>query len=101
MEWFEAMEFIARDVWRITKPGGRVAILTNDYLKDKRFIPVGYRMLSLFEEVGFEAVALILDVHNNYVYNSNAFIVANAKRFRYRLNALRQIIVFGKNPTGD
>lgn len=95
--WFEAMSHIAGEVWRVTGPGGRVAVVSNDYLKGYSFIPVGHRLLPVFEQVGFEPAAVIMDVHNNYVHNGSAFIVANAKRFKYRLNALRQVLIFEKS----
>jgi len=52
-EFYNAMEQVARECYRVLKPNKHCAILIGDTRKHKHYIPIAYRVMDRFLKVGF------------------------------------------------
>ncbi len=52
-QYMQAMKEVARELYRVLKGGGHCAILIGDTRKNKHYVPIAYRVMQQFLEVGF------------------------------------------------
>jgi DNA modification methylase len=52
-EFYDAMEEVARECYRVLKPNKHCAILIGDTRKHKHYIPIAYRVMDRFLKAGF------------------------------------------------
>lgn len=66
MEDFVAeMRNVAGECYRVLKPGGKCAVLIGDTRKQKRIVPLGFRVIEAFLRAGFRLRELVIKVQHN------------------------------------
>ena len=59
-DFLEAMGQVARESWRVLKPGGKCVILIGDSRKAKRVVPIGFQTIRVFLDAGFALQELVI-----------------------------------------
>lgn len=59
------MAKVARESYRVLKPGGKCAILIGDARKEKRIVPVGFGVIQTFLQAGFSLYDLAIKRQHN------------------------------------
>lgn len=64
-EFTSEMKKVGKEFWRVLKPGGYCAILIGDTRRHKHQIPISFRVMESFLEVGFILKENIIKVQHN------------------------------------
>ncbi len=64
-EFLAQMGQVARESYRVLKPGGQCAILIGDARRAKRVVPVGFPVIRVFLDVGFKLHELVIKRQHN------------------------------------
>jgi SAM-dependent methyltransferase len=93
-EWKAAMSAVAQEIRRVLKPGGKVAVITDDYLRAD-FQPLSRLAAQAFEALGFTPWMVFYDIHKSYLGIGPAE-QARYKRHKTILNGVKVISVLRK-----
>lgn len=94
-EFFNELEKVAQEIWRILKPGKVMAWLIGDHWRKKSgFIPVGFKiyqmLIKYFETVDIVCVARRHQTSNTPVWHERA------KRFNFYLRGFKYLFIMRK-----
>lgn len=64
-DFLEEMRKVARESFRVLKPGGKCAILIGDTRRRKHVVPIGFALIGIFLEEGFRLKELIIKRQHN------------------------------------
>lgn len=64
-EFLEEMKKVAQESFRVLKPGKKCAILIGDTRKKKHIVPIGFRTINVFLDVGFKLKELVIKRQHN------------------------------------
>jgi DNA modification methylase len=64
-EFTSEMKTVATELFRVLKPNRCCAILIGDLRKNKRVVPLGFKIFNTFLEVGFIAKEIIIKIQHN------------------------------------
>lgn len=64
-EFLREMEKVARESYRVLKPGKKCAILIGDTRKRKHVIPIGFQIIKVFLDTGFKLKELVIKRQHN------------------------------------
>jgi SAM-dependent methyltransferase len=64
-DFLEEMRKVARESFRVLKPGGKCAILIGDTRKRKHVVPIGFALIGIFLEAGFSLKELVIKRQHN------------------------------------
>ena len=64
-EFFDGMELVAAETFRVLKPGGYVGLLIGDTHKHAHYVPMAYRTLVLFLQAGFVLKEDVIKLQHN------------------------------------
>jgi len=64
-QFLEEMQKVARESYRVLKPGGKCALLLGDARKRKQVIPIGFQAIKVFLSAGFILKELIIKRQHN------------------------------------
>lgn len=64
-DFLEEMRKVARESFRVLKPGGKCAILIGDTRKQKHVVPIGFALIGVFLETGFHLKELVIKRQHN------------------------------------
>ncbi len=92
-KYIEAMRTIAEESYRVLKPGKICGILIGDTRKYKHYIPLNYKVLTLFLEVGFILKEDIIKIQWNMKATREKWI---KKEYDFYLIAHEHIFIFRK-----
>lgn len=93
-EFVAEMRAVARESYRVLKPGRQCAILIGDSRKSKRIVPIGFRTIRVFLEAGFVLRELVIKRQHNC--KTTGFWYTNSIRYNFLLLAHEYLPVFEK-----
>jgi DNA modification methylase len=93
LDYFSEMKKVAKESFRVLKPGKHCAILIGDTRKHKHYVPLASRVLDLFLEVGFILKEDIIKLQWNMKKTREKW---RAKSYDFYLIAHEHIFVFRK-----
>lgn len=64
-EFLNEMRKVARESFRVLKPGRKCAILIGDARRKKHIIPLGFRLINVFLDTGFKLQELVIKRQHN------------------------------------
>jgi hypothetical protein len=67
-EWLDGLHYVAANVARCVRPGGLIAVVTDDVLRTGEHVPIAYLVTDLLRGLGLEPAATIYNNNPNYVY---------------------------------
>jgi DNA modification methylase len=96
-EYLKEMEKVAEESFRVLKPGKVCAILIGDTRKHKHYVPIAFRVMQAFLEVGFILKEDIVKLQWNMKTTRERW---RAKEYEFYLIAHEHIFVFRKPEDG-
>jgi len=93
-EFITEMEKVARESYRVLKPGRQCAILIGDSRKSKCIVPIGFLTIRAFLKAGFVLRELIIKRQHNC--KTTGFWYSNSIRYNFLLLAHEYLPVFEK-----
>jgi DNA modification methylase len=93
-EFFVALDTVAKEIHRILKPTKVMAWLIGDQCKQKRFIPVGFRLYEILTKY-FEPIDLVCISRHNQTSNTPIWH-ERAKRFNFYLRGFKYLLIMKK-----
>lgn len=92
--FLEEMRRVAQESFRVLKPHRYCAVLMGDLRKKGHVIPLGFEVMRLFNEVGFNTKEIILKEQHNC--RSTGYWQSNSSRKNFLLLAHEYLFVFDK-----
>lgn len=96
--YFEAMEHVARESFRVLKPGKVCAILIGDTRRHLHYIPISARILESFLKVGFILKEDIIKIQHNTEASRSTW---RAKYYEFYKIAHEHLYVFRRPDVAD
>jgi len=98
-KFYEELERVAREIYRILKPGKVMGWLIGDQWVKRKFTPVGFKIYEmLMDKVGFEPIDIICVARRNQSSNTRIWHY-RAKKFNFFLRGFKYLII-AKKPEG-
>jgi len=91
-EWREGLKAAINQVARCLTPEGILVIMTDDLLRKQQHIPLGYKVVSLLEEEGWQLMTTLYNFNRNFL-SMSPVAMAGAKHARFAVNAVKSIQV--------
>ncbi len=88
---------VARESFRVLKPGRQCAILIGDTRRNKHVIPLGFKLINVFLEEGFKLRELVIKRQHNC--KTTGFWYANSIKYNFLLLAHEYLPIFEKPKT--
>ncbi len=92
--FLEEMKLVARESFRVLKPGRRCAILIGDTRKRRHIVPLGFKVINLYLDAGFRLRELVIKRQHNC--KTTGFWYANSLKNNFLLLAHEYLPVFEK-----
>ncbi|MDH7482902.1 MAG: DNA methyltransferase [Armatimonadota bacterium] len=92
------MSKVAKESFRVLKPGRQCAILIGDMRKDKHVIPLGFQLINVYLDAGFKLRELVIKRQHNC--KTTGFWYANSVKYNFLLLAHEYLPVFEKPVSG-
>ncbi|MBI2263461.1 DNA methylase, partial [Candidatus Berkelbacteria bacterium] len=94
--FYDALEKVAREIYRILKPGKVIGWLIGDQWVKRKFTPVGFKIYQmLVDNVKFEPVDLICVTRRNQSSNTGVWHY-RAQKFNFFLRGFKYLILVKK-----
>lgn len=93
-EFLKEMSKVARESFRVLKPGRQCAILIGDTRKKKHIIPLGFKLINVFLEAGFKLRELVIKRQHNC--KTTGFWYENSIKYNFLLLAHEYLPIFEK-----
>ncbi len=93
------MQKVSKECYRVLKPEKYCAILMGDVRQGGRTIPLGFRVMSLFEDVGFKLKELIIKEQHNC--RSTGYWKASNASQHFMLLAHEYLFIFKKESESE
>jgi len=98
-KYYEELEKVAKEIYRILKPGKIMGWLIGDQWVKRKFTPVGFKIYQILtEKVGFEPVDIICVVRRGQSSNTPLWHY-RAKKFNFFLRGFKYLFIM-KKPVG-
>lgn len=92
--FLQEMRKVARESYRVLKPGRKCAILIGDTRKRKHVIPIGFQTINVFLEAGFRLKELVIKRQHNC--KTTGFWYDNSRKYNFLLLAHEYLPIFEK-----
>lgn len=100
-KFYDELEKVAREIYRILKPGRVMGWLIGDQWVKRKFTPVGFKIYEmLVDKVKFEPVDLICVTRRNQSSNTGVWHY-RAKKFNFFLRGFKHLILVKKPEAVD
>ena len=93
-EFLEDMHLVAKECFRVLKPGRKCAILIGDTRRKKHVVPLGFRTINAFLKQGFLLNELIIKRQHNC--RTTGFWYTSSQKYNFLLLAQEYLPVFIK-----
>lgn len=93
-EFLEEMAKVARESFRVLKPGRQCAILIGDTRREKHVIPLGFRLINVYLDAGFKLRELVIKRQHNC--KTTGFWYANSIKYNFLILAHEYLPIFEK-----
>lgn len=93
-DFLREMKQVARESFRVLKPGKQCAILIGDTRRKKHVIPLGYKLINIYLEAGFTLKELVIKRQHNC--KTTGFWYANSIKYNFLLLAHEYLPIFEK-----
>lgn len=98
-DFLSEMQKVSKECYRVLKPERYCAILMGDLRKCGRVVPLGFKVMSLFEDAGFELKELIIKEQHNC--RSTRYWRKSCASQHFMLLAHEYLFVFKKGNKSD
>jgi len=92
--FFEELEKVAKEIYRILKPNKAMAWLIGDQWIKKKFTPTGFLLYQLLEKY-FETIDVICVTRHNQTSNTGIWH-NRARRFNFYLRGFKYLFIMQK-----
>jgi len=96
-EFLKEMSKVAKESFRVLKPGKQCAILIGDTRRKKHVIPLGFKLVNVYLDAGFKLRDLIIKRQHNC--KTTGFWYANSIKYNFLLLAHEYLPIFEKPKT--
>lgn len=93
-EFLKEMSKVARESFRVLKPGRQCAILIGDTRRKKHVIPLGFKLINVYLDAGFKLRELVIKRQHNC--KTTGFWYANSIKYNFLLLAHEYLPIFEK-----
>jgi DNA modification methylase len=93
-EFLKEMTKVARESFRVLKPGKQCAILIGDMRRKKHVIPLGFKLINVYLNAGFKLRELVIKRQHNC--KTTGFWYANSIKYNFLLLAHEYLPIFEK-----
>ncbi|MCX7610132.1 MAG: DNA methyltransferase [Ignavibacterium sp.] len=93
-EFLIEMEKVANESYRVLKPGKKCAVLIGDTRKNKRIVPLGFKLIDVYLKAGFELKELVIKIQHNC--KTTGFWYTNSIKHNFLLLAHEYLPIFEK-----
>lgn len=93
-EFLDEMGKVAKESYRVLKPGGKCAILIGDTRKHKHVVPIGFQTINVFMDAGFKLRNLVIKRQHNC--KSTGFWYKKSIKYNFLLLAHEYLPIFEK-----
>jgi len=93
-DFLKEMLKVARESFRVLKPGRKCAILIGDTRRKKNVIPLGFKLINVYLNAGFKLRELVIKRQHNC--KTTGFWYANSIRYNFLLLAHEYLPIFEK-----
>jgi DNA modification methylase len=93
-DYLKEMEKVAKESYRVLKPGRQCAILIGDMRKHKHVIPLGFKFINVYLNAGFKLKELVIKRQHNC--KTTGFWYENSIKYNFLLLAHEYLPIFEK-----
>jgi len=93
-DFLAEMEKVAKESFRVLKPGRQCAILIGDTRRKKHIIPLGFKLIDVYLNAGFKLKELVIKRQHNC--KTTGFWYANSIKYNFLLLAHEYLPIFEK-----
>ncbi len=93
-EFLEEMAKVAKESFRVLKPGRQCAILIGDTRRKKHVIPLGFKLINVYLNAGFKLRELVIKRQHNC--KTSGFWYAGSIKYNFLLLAHEYLPIFEK-----
>ena len=93
-EFLKEMAKVAKESFRLLKPGRQCAILIGDTRRKKHVIPLGFKLIKVYLDAGFKLRELVIKRQHNC--KTTGFWYANSIKYNFLLLAHEYLPIFEK-----
>ncbi|MBT9175416.1 MAG: Release factor glutamine methyltransferase [candidate division WS2 bacterium] len=93
-EFLKEMSKVAKESFRVLKPGRQCAILIGDTRRKKHVIPLGFKLINVYLDAGFKLKELVIKRQHNC--KTTGFWYANSIKYNFLLLAHEYLPIFEK-----
>lgn len=93
-EFLKEMEKVAKESFRVLKPGRQCAILIGDTRRKKHIIPLGFKLINVYLNAGFKLRELVIKRQHNC--KTTGFWYNNSIKYNFLLLAHEYLPIFEK-----
>ncbi len=93
-DFLNEMKKVAKESYRVLKPGKKCAILLGDTRKHKHVIPIGFQTINVFLEAGFKLKELVIKRQHNC--KTTGFWYEKSTKYNFLLLAHEYLPIFEK-----
>jgi len=93
-DFLQEMSKVAKESFRVLKPGRQCAILIGDMRRKKHVIPLGFKLINVYLDAGFKLRELVIKLQHNC--KTTGFWYANSIKYNFLLLAHEYLPIFEK-----
>jgi DNA modification methylase len=93
-DFLKEMTKVAEESFRVLKPGRQCAILIGDTRRKRYVIPMGFKVINIYLDVGFKLMELVIKRQHNC--KTTGFWYANSVKYNFLLLAHEYLPIFEK-----
>jgi len=93
-DFLKEMSKVARESFRVLKPGRQCAILIGDTRREKHVIPLGFKLINVYLDAGFKLRELVIKRQHNC--KTTGFWYENSIKYNFLLLAHEYLPIFEK-----